>query len=478
MTASRPRNHRTVVLTGVVLAAHVALLTVVSLITAIRPANAADGTWTNAARTGLARQEVSYVEANGKLYLAGGRSNVQQVYDPSANSWSTVAPLPAPVPLDHVQAAAVNGKVYYIGGVTDWPGTSVGSVYVYDVASNTFSSGAPMPAGRDRGAGGIAVANGRIYLAGGVHDGTTVAWFDVYDPAANTWTSLPDLPHRRDHFQAAVVGNRFWAIGGRISSAATRVGFTEAFDLTSGTWSTGFAPLPTLRAGFATAVFGSDIVVIGGEGGGATFDQAEAYDTASNTWRALTPMPTARHGIQAAVWNGAAYVAAGGTRQGGGGATDVQEVLTLATGPVHQPDAQIRLARQTAFAGDDVYNLTGAGQTRSTTAAPGQRRTFVVRLQNDGNATDGFTVRGCSAAAGFSVRYLAGTSGTTNITSAVTTGTYAVAGLAPGAAAALRAEVTVLAGARRGTVQSCLVTATSQSSGTVADAVLGRVAVA
>ncbi|MBA2558870.1 MAG: hypothetical protein H0V07_03115, partial [Propionibacteriales bacterium] len=43
------------------------------------------GTWTTAAPSGLKRQEVSYVQVNGKLYLAGGRSNVQQVYNPATN---------------------------------------------------------------------------------------------------------------------------------------------------------------------------------------------------------------------------------------------------------------------------------------------------------------------------------------------------------------------------------------------------------
>ena len=117
---------------------------------------------------------------------------------------------------------------------------------------------------------------------------------------------------------------------------------------------------------------------------------------------------------------------------GGGGATDVHEVLTLTTGPTYRPDAQIRLASQTAFVGNNVYNTTGAGQTRSTTSTPGQRRTFVVRLQNDGDSADGFAVRGCSAGTGFTVRYLAGTSGTTNITSAVVNGTHTVTGVAPG----------------------------------------------
>ena len=290
MRGARPEGRRWLV-SGVAVLALTALL--------VAPSSGvaeAAGSWTTAARTGLPRQEVSYVEANGKLYLAGGRTNVQQVYNPATNTWSTVAPLPAPQPLDHIQTAAVNGKIYYIGGMSAWPSQSVDTVYVYDVASNTFSVGAPMLPGRDRGAGAIAAVGDKIYVAGGVHDGTTVAWFDVYDTTARSWSRLPDLPHRRDHFQGAVVDGRFWAIGGRISAAATRVGYNEAFDLGTGTWTAGFAPLPTLRGGFATAVFGSEIAVIGGEGGGATFDEVEAYDTRTNTWRALTrcrPLDTA-----------------------------------------------------------------------------------------------------------------------------------------------------------------------------------------
>jgi len=467
-----PRSRRPV--------AGVAIVAVLMLLAGQPPAVAetAPGTWSSAARTGFARQEVSYVQTGGKMYLAGGRSNVQQVYDPATNSWSTVAPLPAPVPLDHMQAAALNGKVYYIGGVTNWPETSVGSVYVYDVATNRFSTGAPLPAGRDRGAGGIAVLNGRIYLAGGVHDGTTVAWFDVYDPAANSWTSLPDMPHRRDHFQAAVVGGRFWAIGGRISSAATRVGYTEAFTPTSGSWAAGFAPLPTLRGGFATAVFGTEIAVIGGEGGGATFATVEAYDTATNGWRTLTSMPTARHGIQAAMWNGGAYIAAGGMRQGGGAPTDVHEVLRMTgTAATARPDAHIRRSSESTFVGNDVYNTTGAGQTKAVTSLKGERRSFVVRMQNDGSGADGLRLHGCTAAPGFHVRYFMGVTGTTEITAAVVNGTYTRSAVVPGGTAAVRLEVTSDATTASGAVQSCLLTVTSTSAPTVADAVLARVTV-
>ena len=457
-----------------------AAVTALAVLVAVQPpdvASAADGTWTTAAPTGSARQEVSYVEAGGRFYLAGGRTDLHQAYDPATNRWSTVAPLPAPDQLDHIQVAAVGTKIYYIGGITNWPHESVGSVHVYDTRTNTFSAGAPMPAGRDHGAGGIAVAGGRIYLAGGVHDGTTVPWFDAYDPATDSWSRLPDLPQRRDHFHAAVVDGKFWAIGGRISSSATRVGHNQAFDLATGRWTTGLAPLPTLRAGFAVAVFGSEIVVIGGEGGGATYDEAEAYDTATNRWRALTPMPTARHGIQAVMWNGAAHIAAGGMKMGGAAPTAVHEVLRLPPSSGSRPDGHIRLSTSSWFVGNDVYNTTGAQQTRSTTSGPGQKRSFVIRMQNDATTTDGLKLRGCAASPGFQVRWFAGATGTTEITTAVVGGTYSVAGVPPGGTRAVRLEVVTGAATRSGATQSCPATVGSTSDAATTDTVLARVTV-
>lgn len=184
-----------------------------------------------------------------------------------------------------------------------------------------------MPAGRARGAGGLAVYQGKIYYAGGLHDGIARKWFDVYDPSADTWTTLPDMPRARDHFQGAVVGNRFFAIAGRDTAINAMTTAVDAYDFGTKKWVTGLWALPTPRGGFATAVVGGEIFVIGGEGGNKTYDQVEAYDPSTDRWRSLKPMPTKRHGIQAAVCNGGIYIAAGGKTQGGGNPTDVHEVL-------------------------------------------------------------------------------------------------------------------------------------------------------
>jgi N-acetylneuraminic acid mutarotase len=179
----------------------------------------------------------------------------------------------------------------------------------------------------------VAVHEGRIYYAGGLNNGRAVAWVDAYDPDTGRWERLPDMPRPRDHFQAAVVGDRLYAIGGRDLEIDATTPAVDVFDLRRGEWRQGLAPLPTPRGGFAVAVAGAEILVVGGEGGGKTFDTVEAYDTRRNRWRELAPMRVARHGISAAVCGGI-YVAAGGGEQGGGEPTDVQEVFFPSADPL------------------------------------------------------------------------------------------------------------------------------------------------
>lgn len=289
------------------------------------------GAWRSRAPASFARQEVSFVYAPsvGKFFLAGGDYTNQEAYDPATNTWTSVAPLPAA--LDHIQSVELNGRIYYIGGLVDWPGPAVGTVNVYNPATNSFTTGAPMLAGRERGAGGVAVHSGKIYYAGGLHGSVAVPWFDEYNPATNKWTRLPNLPESRDHFQAEVVGNRFYAIGGRNTDIDATTSVNDAFDFGTGSWVTGLAPLPSARGGFATAVVGAKILLIGGEGGGHTFSTVEGYDTESNSWSRFAQMPTARHGIEGAVCKGDVYVAGGGTQQGGDAPTNVLEVLSMAS---------------------------------------------------------------------------------------------------------------------------------------------------
>ncbi|ADI13634.1 Kelch repeat-containing protein [Truepera radiovictrix] len=278
----------------------------------VEPGAGGAGAWRALPESAAPRQEVSYVQLGGRFYLAGG-STLHEVYDPVARTWTEVAPLPRN--LDHIQGVAVGGKILYIGGnVGGDLRVETDTVYIYDPETDTFTEGSPMP--RGRGAGGVAVHDGLIYYAGGLNGFVARTWFDVYDPVADTWTALPDMPNPRDHFHAVVLDGVFYAIGGREARINATTPAVDAFDIASGTWTTLDTELPTERGGFAAAVLGDEILVIGGEGGGNTYEEVEAYNPRTNTWRRLAPMPTPRHGVQAAVCNGGVYLAAGGVVQG------------------------------------------------------------------------------------------------------------------------------------------------------------------
>lgn len=279
-----------------------------------------DGSWIPLRPLPAPRQEVGVAELDGRIYVvagfngAGQSVNTVERYDPGADQWQAVAPLPAPAPLNHVGAAAVGGHVYAVGGLRQ-NFSAVDTLYRYDPAVNQWSARATMPTAR--GASGIAVLDGRIYAAGGSPSARSRD-FAVYDPATNQWTTLPLMPTGRDHLAAAAFDGRIYAISGRTPILQ---GAVESFDPATGQW-TPRAPIPTPRAGIAAALVDGFIYVFGGEGNPAhplgIFDDVEAYDPVADRWTALSPMPVPRHGIGAASLAGRIYLPGGATVQGFG----------------------------------------------------------------------------------------------------------------------------------------------------------------
>jgi N-acetylneuraminic acid mutarotase len=307
----------------------------------LEPTPPTGDTWESLAPLTNNRESVSLVETGGYLYLAGGGcqgtncGGTHRRYDPLTNTWINIRALPQN--LSHLQGVVVNGLIYYVGGqIEPFPGDETDTVYIYNPATNTFANGTSMPAGRGRAAGGVATYQGQIYVAGGLrdgHSGTSTAMFDRYNPATGQWTTMPNMPRVRDHFHAAVVGDKFYVMGGRnspLSLLGALIAEIDVFNFTTGTWSTLPTTLPTLRGGAGTVAVGNEVIVMGGETPTGVPAVVEAYNTQTGTWRNLTPMLTPRHGMQAAVCNGGIYVVGGSTAPTHN-PTNKNEVLKLAT---------------------------------------------------------------------------------------------------------------------------------------------------
>lgn len=89
--------------------------------------------------------------------------------------------------------------------------------------------------------------------------------------------------------------------------------------------------------------------------------------------------------------------------------------------PFEQADNLVRVRGGGSFIGQNIYNLDGAGQMATATAALNKTVVFDVMIENDGTNIDQFTMRGPGTSSGVKITY---TDGSGDITAAVKAGTY------------------------------------------------------
>ena len=293
------------------------------------------GSWTKKAPLPAAINEMQLVFAAGKLHALGGgvlgySGPYHEEYDIRNDKWRPLARVPRS--LDHTGAAELNGKIYlfggFIGGGTHVDGQP--SAFEYDPSLNTWRLLAPMKAGR--GSPGAAAVDGKIYVIGGRDQtGKTVNTNSAYDPATNTWKDdLAPLPKARDHLAIGVIDGKIHVAGGRFGASTDPTNEHDIYDPKTNTWTSG-PPLPTKRSGLAGTVYKGLFMVLGGEvpTERRTNTENEAFDPKTNSWRTLSPMPMGRHGTNAATDGEHVNLAGGSHLPGGGDVTNELIVFTL-----------------------------------------------------------------------------------------------------------------------------------------------------
>lgn len=306
-------------------------------------------TWLNLTSIPNARQEHGTVALNNNtIAVIGGvdttkpgdfvSTDLLQLYDISSNTWHTATP--APFKVNHPNVAAVAGKLYLLGGLTDgllapgsqlnWTATAQSSVY--DPTTDTWSPLTPMPPGTERGSAIVGVYGEMVYLAGGmsVLDGTyqdSLTMVTAYNTTSGAWQRVPpaaaDIPEGRQHAVGSVIGNTFYVVGGRWFSQTAVRGTVFELDLANQTagWRTSPGHLQHPRGGLAGGTVGDRVYTFGGEGDPDTvtgvFPYSEAFDSVKQQVYELRDMAVPRHGLAAAAVGNRVYVPGGGLQQDG-----------------------------------------------------------------------------------------------------------------------------------------------------------------
>jgi hypothetical protein len=302
-----------VVLLGIVIGvvAYVAYL----IVTTPRPRDAVG--WTFLAPLPSGRGETAAAVVDGRLYVIGGLTGLGgeataevAIYDPGTNAWEAAAPLPAA--RDHAAAAGLDGIVYVSGGGSG--GTRQATLWALDSLTGVWQELPPMPETRF-GHRMVAVGS-RVYVVGGVGPTSEVL---IYDPATDTWTTGAPMPEQqRNHVAAVAIEQEIWVIGGRSSGGNhNRV---DIYDTETDSWRAG-PPLPEPTSGATEAAIDGVIFVSGGEdpsGSGGVIDrhwQLDTQDLAAG-WLPLSPPPLAVHGAHGAALDGRFLIVGGALRQG------------------------------------------------------------------------------------------------------------------------------------------------------------------
>ncbi len=242
--------------------------------------NPATDTWIHKAPMPTPREGFGIVVYQNRIYCVGGRTvlktdsnltNVNEVYDPETDTWQTKTAMPTA--RYGLQASEVNGKLYLISGLVQSESTSIKDMSVqvnevYDPVTDTWSTYSSIPTAV-RGYAS-AVVDGKIYIISGVASGSArTNLTQIYDPERDEWSlGLPIPMSVSSAVAVATTGIKLakaiYVIGGSNDTYplngqyANQVYFPE-----TNSWAVA-ANMPIDRAGLAAVFFNDTILVMGG----------------------------------------------------------------------------------------------------------------------------------------------------------------------------------------------------------------------
>ena len=232
-----------------------------------------------------------------------------------ADGWALLDEMPTA--RGETAAAVADGRLYVIGGMTGLDFAASTEVSVYDHSTEAWASSPALPEARHHAA--AAGLDGKVYASGGADPAgsrSPVLW--VLAPGEPAWEELAPMPEGRFGHRMVALGGRLYVVGGlageRGEPGRAPPGLVDGsvliYDPVGDSWSAG-APMPLSRDHLAVVVVGDEIWAIGGRAGGANHARVDIYDPVGDSWRAGPPLPEPTSGAAEGIVNGVIYVSGG-----------------------------------------------------------------------------------------------------------------------------------------------------------------------
>ncbi len=171
-----------------------------------------------------------------------------------------------------------------------------------DASTGTWAVVAPTPTPRTEVV--AAAIDGKIYVAGGfdkpnLNNALKFAIsseVQVYDTATDSWSLTTPLPEGRHHTGIAAIDGLLYVVGGFAKSYLSvwhAVATVYQYNPATQEWRE-LAPMPTARGALGVAVYQNRLYAIGGYDGEHNSGVVEIFDPQTNTWSSGAAMPTPR----------------------------------------------------------------------------------------------------------------------------------------------------------------------------------------
>jgi len=268
--------------------------------------------------------------ANGKVLIAGGRSNdgittSAELYDPSTGLFAATGDM---VTMLAYRSSALlpGGKVLFAGGLVANDGNYIGTntAEVYDSASSTFAATASFaPVGNYQGnrwaATATALTDGKVLVAGGTSQHFALSSAQLYDPVAATFAPTGNMIAQRVGHTATLLpsGKVLLAGGTPGSSSPVNDSGAEIYNPGTGTFAITTGAMTSYLNGrygaTATLLTDGKVLIAGGQDyAGNVLVSAEVFDEGSGSFTATGNLGTARYAATASLLsNGKVLIAAG-----------------------------------------------------------------------------------------------------------------------------------------------------------------------